>query len=104
MGAFNSSPRKDREITAANALSFDMPLPPQRSRAAVPLRAAATINAAAEVEVLRTIDAVSAIEREWDSLYFDAEPRNAFLSHPWTLACWAAQTQAAQPFVVTVTV
>lgn len=54
-----------------------------------------------DLAIIRTFDALTALEAEWDVLYREAEPRNPFLSHAWTLACWRAQQADAEPFVAT---
>lgn len=56
---------------------------------------------ASDIEIIRTFDALCALEEEWDELYQRAEPRNPFLSHAWTLACWMAERGDAAPFVAT---
>jgi len=54
-----------------------------------------------DLEIVRTAEALSTLQPEWDELYRRSEPRNPFLSHAWTLACLAADQRSAEPFVVT---
>ena len=68
-------------------------------RAPVPAITAKAV--ASDIEIIRTFDALCALEEEWDELYQRAEPRNPFLSHAWTLACWMAERGDAAPFVAT---
>lgn len=54
-----------------------------------------------ELEIVRTIDGMRALQPEWQALYEQSTPRNPFLGPAWTLACWAAHGGRAEPFVVT---
>ena len=52
------------------------------------------------VDIIRTSEALARLRPEWDDLYLRSSPRNPFLSHAWTEACWPAQKAHAEPFVV----
>jgi CelD/BcsL family acetyltransferase involved in cellulose biosynthesis len=54
-----------------------------------------------DLEIIRAIDGLHALEAEWQALHERSDPRNPFLSPAWTLACWAAQQGSVGPFVVT---
>ena len=53
------------------------------------------------LDIIRTSEALARLQPEWDDLYLRSSPRNPFLSHAWTEACWSAQKAGAEPFVVT---
>ena len=52
------------------------------------------------LDIIRTSEALARLQPQWDDLYLRSSPRNPFLSHAWTEACWSAQKAGAEPFVV----
>jgi len=51
------------------------------------------------LDIIRTGEAWAELQREWEELYRSSNPRNPFLSHDWTEACWSAQKSEAEPFI-----
>jgi CelD/BcsL family acetyltransferase involved in cellulose biosynthesis len=51
------------------------------------------------LEIIRTNDGLAALQSEWKDLYLRSAPRNPFLSHAWTDACWQAQNADAELFL-----
>jgi CelD/BcsL family acetyltransferase involved in cellulose biosynthesis len=56
---------------------------------------------AKEVAVARSLDAFTALEREWDALYDAGGRTNPFLSYAWTRACFEEECGGAEPFILT---
>lgn len=51
------------------------------------------------LDIIRTSEALAELQSEWEDLYLRSSPRNPFLSHAWSDACWRARTADAQLFV-----
>lgn len=53
-----------------------------------------------EIEIVRTLGGLEALQPEWSALYQTLSQKNAFLSYAWTRACLDFQTPAPEPFVL----
>ena len=54
-----------------------------------------------ELEIVASTERLLALRPEWEALYQQSDPRNAFTSHAWTVACWMEQQGRSQLFVAT---
>ena len=71
-----------------------------RARGLVSYDEPVTENAVAfSLEIIRTGEALARLQPEWKELYLRNSPRNPFLSHAWTDACWQSDKADAEPFV-----
>ena len=59
------------------------------------------MDSSRDLQIIRTIDGLHALEADWQALQAQSSPRNPFLSPAWTFACWAAQEGRVEPFVIT---
>lgn len=55
----------------------------------------------ATLQIIRTSEGLELLGPEWKELYLRSKPRNPFLSHAWTHACWLAQQRPSEPFILT---
>jgi CelD/BcsL family acetyltransferase involved in cellulose biosynthesis len=95
---------EDQAISASTALSWYSPRPRSSDAERQLANGSAGSHEAGVTPTLRIVrssDELLRLQPEWKALYFRSSPRNPFLSHAWTHACWMAQEDSAQPFVVT---
>ena len=62
---------------------------------------AGVAGGAATLQIIRTSEGLELLGPEWKALYLRSKPRNPFLSHAWTHACWLAQQRPSEPFILT---
>jgi CelD/BcsL family acetyltransferase involved in cellulose biosynthesis len=53
-----------------------------------------------QVGLIETRQGLEALREEWEALYAESVPRNPFLSHRWTTACWDHVCGGAKPFIL----